>query len=151
MLCPNSQAVGRGHISEVFTGSDVKFAFICTGKKAVSMESAEYFLDMSFMLGKVIGIDQYVVQIDNDINVYHIREDVVHELLKNCGSISKAFQHYQPLKRSVTSPEGSLPFISCCNANQMVCVLEVDFSVDSCFSWCVEQIGNEQKRIMILL
>ena len=61
------QVIRREHVSEVFTGSDVKFAFICTGEKAVSMESVEYFPDISFMLRKVIGIDQYVVQIDNDI------------------------------------------------------------------------------------
>ena len=147
----HSQAVGREHIPEVFTGSDVKFTFIFMGEKAVSAESAEYFLDVSFVLRKVIGIDQYVVQIDNDINVYHIREDVIHEPLKSCRSISKAFRHYQPLKGSVTSLEGGLPFISCCNANQMVHVPEVDFGVHSCFSWCVEQIGNERKRITILL
>ena len=129
----------------------MKFAFVCTGEKAVSTESMEYFPDVSFVLGKVIGIDQYVVQIDNDINVYHFGKDVVHEPLKRCGSVSKAFQHYQPLKRSVTSPEGGLPFVSCCNANQMVCVPEVDFSVDSCFSWGVKQIGNEEKQITILL
>ena len=68
----HSQAVGREHISKVFTGSDVKFPFICMGEKVISSESAEYFPDVSFMLGKFIGIDQYVVQIDNDINVYHI-------------------------------------------------------------------------------
>ena len=55
----------------------MKFTFTCTGEKAVSAEPAEYFPDMLFMLGKVIGIDQYVVQIDNDINVYHIHEDVI--------------------------------------------------------------------------
>ena len=72
----------------------MEFAFICMGKKAVSAESAEYFPDVSFVFGKVIGIDQYVIQIDNDIDVYHIHEDVVHELLKSCGSVSKAFWHY---------------------------------------------------------
>ena len=129
----------------------MKFAFICTGEKAIRVESAEYFPDMLFMLGKVVGIDQYVVQINNDINVYHICEDVIHELLKSCRSISKAFWHYQPLERSVSSPEGSLLFVSCCNVNQMVHVPEVDFSVDLCFSWCIEQIRNEWKSVMILL
>ena len=129
----------------------MEFAFICTGGKAVSAESVEYFPGVSFVLGKVIGIDQYVAQIDNDIDVYHICKDVVHELLKSCRSLSKAFWHYQPLEGSITSPEGGLPFVSCCNANQMVCMPEVNFGVDSCFSWCVEQIGNDWKRIMILL
>ena len=116
----------------------MKFAFICMGEKAVSVESAEYFPDMSFVLRKVIGIDQYVIQVDDDINVHHIGKDVVHEPLKSCRSVSKAFRHYQPLKRSVVSLEGGLPFISCCNVDQMVLVPEVNFSVDSCFSWCVK-------------
>ena len=120
-------------------------------KEAVSTESAEYYLDMSFVLRKVIGIDQYIIQIDNDIDIYHIHEYVVHELLKSCGSISKAFWHYQPLKGSIMSLEGGLPFVSCCNVNQMVCVPEVDFGIDSCFLWCIEQIRNECKWIMILL
>ena len=121
------------------------------GKKAISTESAEYCPDMLFVLGKVIGIDQYIVQIDNDNDVYHICKDVIHEPLKSCGSVSKAFWHSQPLEGSIMSPEGSLPFVSYCNANQMVCMPEVNFGVDSCFSWCVEQIRNEWKQIMILL
>ena len=65
----------------------MKFTFICMGEKAVSAESAEYFLDMLFVLRKVVGIDQYVIQIDNDINVYHIHKDVIHEPLKSCRSV----------------------------------------------------------------
>ena len=76
-----------------------------------------YFPDMSFVLHKVVGIDQDVVQIDNDINIYHIHENVVHELLKSCGSVSKAFWHYQPLERSVLSLEGGCPFVSVGNAH----------------------------------
>ena len=50
----------------------MKFAFICTGEKAVSVESAEYFPDMLFVLGKVVGIDQYVIQVDNEIGRAHV-------------------------------------------------------------------------------
>ena len=63
----HSQAIRGEHVSKVFTGSDVESRFICTGEKATSAESVEHFPDVSFMLRKVIGIDQYVVQIDNDI------------------------------------------------------------------------------------
>ena len=116
----HSQAVGREHVSEVFAGSDVKLTFMCMGKESISTKSVGYFSDMLFVLRKVIGTDQYVIQIDNDVDVYHICKDVIHEPLKSCGSVSKAFWHYQPLKRSITSPEGSLPFVSCCNVNQIV-------------------------------
>jgi len=35
---------------EVFAGSDMELAFVCTGKKSVSTESAEYFPNMEFVL-----------------------------------------------------------------------------------------------------
>ena len=90
-----------------------------------------------FMLRKVIGIDQDVIQIDNDIDVYHICENVIHELLKSCRSISKAFWHYQPLERSVLSLESGFPFVSFGNAYEMIHMPEIDFGVDSCFLWCI--------------
>ena len=89
------------------------------------------------MLCEVIQIDQDVIQLDYDIVVYHIFKNVVHESLKSCGSISKAFWHYQPLERSVTSLESSFPFVSFSNVYEMICVPEIDFGVDSSFSWCV--------------
>ena len=118
----------------------MKFAFICTGEKAVSAKSPQHFLDMAFMLCEVVRIDQDVVQIDNDIDVYHIRENVVHESLKSCGSVSKAFWHYQPLERSILSPESGFPFVSFGNAYKMIRVLEINFGVDSSFLWCVQQV-----------
>ena len=95
---------------------------------------------MSFVLCEVVRIDQDVIQIDYDIDVYHIHENVIHELLKSCGSVSKAFWHYQPLKRSVLSPESSFPFISFGNVYKMIRMPEIDFCVDSSFSWCIQQV-----------
>ena len=118
----------------------MKFAFICTGEKAVSAKSPQHFPDMAFMLCEVVRIDQDVIQIDNDIDVYHIRENVVHESSKSCRSVSKAFRHYQPLERSVSSPESCFPFVSFGNAYEMIRVPEIDFGVDSSFSWCVQQV-----------
>ena len=85
---------------------------------------------MSFVLHEVIRIDQ-------DVNVYHICEDVIHESLKSCGSVSKAFRHYQPLERSVLSLESSFPFVSFGDAYEMIHVPEINFGVDSSLSWCV--------------
>src|SRR5467141_3555932 len=127
----------RQHVSEVFAGSDMELAFVCTGKKSVSAESLEYFPNMSFVLGNVVGIDEDVVQIDDDYDVNHIPEDVVHKSLKSCWCISKPFRHYHPLKGTILGSEGSLPFISRCNTDKMVHVLEVNFGIDLCFLWCV--------------
>ena len=41
----------------------MKFAFVCTGKNSVSAESVEYFLNMEFVLGNIVGIDEDVIQI----------------------------------------------------------------------------------------
>src|SRR5467141_2017244 len=133
----HGEAFGRQHVSEVFAGSDVELAFVCMGKKSISTESSEYFPNMSFVLRNVVGIDEDVVHIDDDYDVNHICEDVVHESLKSCWCISKPFRHYQPLEGTITGSEGSLPFVSMRYSDKMVRVSEVDFCVDSCFSWCV--------------
>jgi len=90
----------------------VEFAFVCTGKKSISVESVKYFLNMEFMLGNIVGIDEDVVQIYDDYDINHICENVVHKSLKSSGCISKPFRHYQPLEGTVTGLECSLPFIS---------------------------------------
>jgi len=132
----HGEAFGRQHVSEVFAGSDVELAFVCTGKKSISMESTKYFLNMSFVFGNVVGIDENVIKIYDDNDVNHICEDVIHKLLKSCWRISKPFRHYQPLEGTIMSLEGSLPFVSRCNPNKMVSMPEVNFGVESCFSWC---------------
>src|SRR5882724_7355062 len=133
----HGEAFRRQHLSEVFAGSDVELAFVCMSKQSISAEPTKYFLNVSFVFRKVVGIDENVIQIYDDNDVNHICEDVVHKLLKSCWSISKPFRHYQPFKRTVAGLEGSVPFVSGCDLNEMVCLPEVDFGVDSCFSWCV--------------
>src|SRR6266850_1890840 len=56
----HGEAFGRQHVSEVFAGSDMELAFVCMGKKSVSAASSEYFPNMSFELGNVVGIDEDV-------------------------------------------------------------------------------------------
>src|SRR5882724_3799016 len=108
----HGEAFGGQHISKVFTGSDMELAFVCTGKKSVSAESAEYFPNVEFVLRNIVRIDEDVIQIYDDYDINHIRENVVHKSLKSGGCISKPFRHYQPLKGTVTGSECSLPFVS---------------------------------------
>src|SRR5882724_4453483 len=133
----HGDAFGGQHVFEVFTGSDVELAFVCTGKQSISVEPPKYFLNMSFVFRNVVRIDENVIQIYDDNDVDHVCEDVIHELLKSCWSISKPFRHYQPLEGTITGLEGSFPLVSGCNPNKMVSMPEVDFGVDLCFSWCI--------------
>ena len=38
----------------------MELAFVCMGKKSISMESVEYFPNVEFVLGNVVGIDEDV-------------------------------------------------------------------------------------------
>ena len=124
------------HITEVFAGSDVELAFVCMGKKSISVESAEYFLNVECVLRNVVRIDEDVIQIYDDYDVDHIHEDVIHKFLKSSRCISKPFRHYQPLKWTIAGLECSLPFVSRWNLYKVVCMLE---------------IRNEQKWVSVFL
>jgi len=80
----------------------MEFAFFsCMGKKSVSVESVEYFPNMTFVLRNIVGIDEDVVQIYDDYDVDHVCENVIHKSLKSGRCISKPFRHYQPLEGTV--------------------------------------------------
>jgi hypothetical protein len=55
-------------------------------------------MDVFPVLRQVIGINQDVVEVDNDANSKHITENVIHETLKNHGTIGKTKRHDLPLK-----------------------------------------------------
>ena len=58
----------------------------------------EYFFHMPVILGHVIRVDEYIIQIDHDTDIQKVRENVVHELLEDRGSIGKTEGHYRPFK-----------------------------------------------------
>jgi len=115
----------------------VELTLIGLDKKSISSESSEYFLNMGLVLGHIVRVDEDVIQIDDDCDVNHICENVVHKSLKGCRCISNPFRHYQPLKRAVLGSECGFPFVSSCDSDQMVCMLEIDLGVNSWPSWCI--------------
>jgi len=46
----------------------------------------------------IIQVDEYIIQIDHNTDIQEIRENVIHELLKNCGSIGETEEYYRPFK-----------------------------------------------------
>jgi len=58
----------------------------------------EYFFYMLVMLGHVIRVDEYIIQIDHDTDIQKVRENVVHKLLEGCRSIGKTGRHYRLFK-----------------------------------------------------
>jgi len=76
----------------------VEFTFLCFGIKASLVETLEYFFHMPVMLGHVIQVDKYIIQIDHDTDIQKVRENVVYKSLEGHGSIGKAKEHYRPFK-----------------------------------------------------
>jgi len=76
----------------------VEFTFLCFGIKTSFAEMLEYFFYMLVMLGHVIQVDEYIIQIDHNIDIQKVRENVIHELLKGYRSIGKTEGHYRPFK-----------------------------------------------------
>ena len=72
----------------------MKLTLIGLDKESVSSESSEYFLNMGLVLGHIVRVDENVVQVDDDCDIDHIHENVVHKSLKGCGCIGKPFRHY---------------------------------------------------------
>jgi len=62
------------------------------------MEMLEYFFYMLVMLGHVIQVNEYIIQIDHNTDIQQVRENVIHESLEGCGSIGKTKEHYRPFK-----------------------------------------------------
>ena len=62
------------------------------------MEMLEYFFYIQVMFGHVIQVDEYIIQIDHDIDIQKVGENVVHELLEGHRSIGKAEGYYRLFK-----------------------------------------------------
>jgi len=87
----------RKDISQILYQLRVKFTFLCFNIKTSLAEMLEYFFYMLVMFGHV-QVDEYIIQIDHNINIQEIGENVIHELLKVCRSISKTEGNYRLFK-----------------------------------------------------
>ena len=147
----HAESVGHQDVSEVFHTVLVKLAFSGVCVEAMFPEPAEDFFDVLFVLRHVVGVDEDVVEVDDDTDIEEVAEDVVHETLKGRGCVGKSEGHHQPFKRAVASAEGGLPFFTFCDVNKVVCVTKVDFGIGAGFPRGVEEVGDERKGISVFL
>jgi len=54
-----------------------------------------YLLNMLVIFRHIIQVDEYIIQIDHNTDIQKIRKEVIHKLLKGCGSISKTERYYK--------------------------------------------------------
>jgi len=94
----HGKARRRKDVSQILYRLRVEFTFFCFGIKTSLTETLEYFFHMPVMLGHVIRVDKYIIQIDHNTNIQKVGENVVHKSLKGCRSIGKTEGHYRPFK-----------------------------------------------------
>src|SRR5215468_3274391 len=115
----------------------VKSTFLLGCEEAIRLKALEHLANMGAMLFHVIGVNKDVVQINDDRDIKHISEDVIHKPLKGRRSVRKAERHNEPFKRTITSTKSGLPFITFGDANQVVGVFQIYLGIDSSSPWSV--------------
>ena len=85
----------------------------------------EYLSDMFLMFFGVVQVYEDVIEINDNMDVKHVTETVIHEPLESCWSICEAKRHNHPFEGSVMCLESCLPFNTFSNADQVISMLEI--------------------------
>ena len=125
-LCRHGESIRRETETEVLGGGGMELTLLWLGEEIVLSEASEDFADVFLMGLKVLGVYQDVIQIDNYTDVKEVHEDAIDELLESCRSICQAEGHDIPFEGPISRAECGLPFITFCNVDQMVCVVEIN-------------------------
>ena len=104
----------------------MELTFLWLGEEIVLLETSEDFADVFLMGLEVLGVYQDVIQIDDNTDIEEIHKDTIDESLKSCRGVSQAERHDIPFEGPISHAERGLPFITFCNADQMVCVAEIN-------------------------
>jgi hypothetical protein len=71
----------------------MEIAFVSSGIETIFSETSEYFLDTFTMEFQIVRVDEDIIQVDNNTDIEHVREDIVHKSLKSGWSIGKSKRH----------------------------------------------------------
>jgi len=94
----HGKARRRKDVSQILYQFGVEFAFLCFDIKTSLAKMLEYFFHIPVMLGHVIRVYEYIIQIDHNTDIQKIGENIIHESLKGCRSIGKTKGHYRLFK-----------------------------------------------------
>ena len=91
------------------------------------------------------------MEVNDNTDVEHICEDFVHVTLESSRCIGKSEGHHKPFKQAIASAECSLPFITVHDADKVVGMSKIDLCIKLGFPWCIQEVGDQRKWVMILL
>jgi len=75
--------------------------------------------------------------------------NAIDEALERSWSIGESERHNKPFIGAIASAEGSFPFITWSDADQMVCMSEINLGVDGRAAGRIKEVGDEWKWITI--
>ena len=139
-LCRHGKSVRGKTETQVLSGSGMEFTFLWLGKEIVFSEASKDFVDVFLMGLEVLGVYQDVIQIDDNADIKEIHEDAIDKSLESCGSICQAEGHDIPLEGPIPCVEHGFPFITFCNVDQVVHVVEINLRVDLGLARGIEEV-----------
>ena len=149
-LC-HRDAGGIDHKAEEFGSVNIEFALFGFGVKLMFSKASKNFGNMFIVFLRSLGVNEDIVQIDYHIFVEDVGEDAIHITLESSGSIGEAEVHDHKIKGSITSSEGSFPFITRSDADKVVGTTEVNLGINGGGAEAIEEVGNERKWVSVFL
>ena len=70
---------------------------------------------------KIVRVYQDIIKVTNAENIQEFPKGVIDKALAGCRSIGKFKGHNKEFKQAITGPEGSFPFITVLNPDQVIC------------------------------
>ena len=120
-------------------------------KELVLVQAPKHFPNVLDVVLHIVRIDQDVVKVYYHADIEHICKDRVDKSLESGRGIGETKGHHLPFIGAIVSTEGSFPLIALSDANQMVSMPKIDFSVDLRLTRGVKEVGDEGSRVPILL
>ena len=103
----------------------------------VFAESLEDLLDMLLVGSLVLRVNEDVIQVDNDANIKEISKDCIDKLLECCRGVGYTEWHNEPFIGAIVCVERHFPLITLSDADQMVCVPEVQLGIYLSTAWSI--------------
>jgi hypothetical protein len=91
----------------------------------VVLQLLQDLLDQPYVRLLVLGVDEYIINIDDHSFVEQLVRDLVDHRLERSGCIAQTKRHYQVLKQAISRAEGCFPLIALGDADKVVTVLQV--------------------------
>jgi hypothetical protein len=86
VLC-HLETIGTEDITEVFNGLLMEFTLVRTSVKTIRAEATQDLADMLAVEFRRIREDENIIEINDDTDIQHIFEDIIHETLKSRRSV----------------------------------------------------------------